>query len=123
MSNVTLILTQVLSVGGWERVCEKGRWDEVWQSMLETAAMAGFRGCASGAHALKLIYVRYLSLYEKFEAHMAAANEHWSSGVSLVSALNGSMGFFAAHSKLCEEGADEMGELVFCCCGQRSVIG
>lgn len=101
---------KVLSLGGWERVCEKYKWEEVWQSLLESQDMAEFKGCgASGSHALKLIYIRYLSLYEKFEAHMSASNEHWSTSQSLTSALNGSMSFFMAHNKLSEEGADELG--------------
>lgn len=102
---------KVLSLGGWERVCEKYKWEEVWQSLLDAQDMAEFKGCgASGSHALKLIYIRYLSLYEKFEGHMGAVNEHWSTSQSLASALNGSMSFFMAHNKLSEEGADELGK-------------
>lgn len=101
---------KVLSLGGWERVCEKYKWEEVWQSLLDSQDMSEFKGCgASGSHALKLIYIRYLSLYEKFEGHMSGLNEHWSTSQSLTSALNGSMGFFMAHNKLSEEGADELG--------------
>ena len=90
-----------MSFGGWERVSEKHRWEEVWSDLLETSTDSDLKsGCFSGSHALKLIYIRYLSLYEKFEAHINASSNDNLSTANLMSALSSSTSFFVAHSKL-----------------------
>ena len=58
--------SKVTSLGGWERVCEKNRWEEVGLDLDQDL----FKSCTNGAHALKLIYIRYLSLYEKFDTQI-----------------------------------------------------
>ena len=88
---------KVISLGGWERVSEKNKWDDVWQ---ELAADMDLKACFNGDHAIKLIYIRYLSLYEKFEAYWSDLDEKASKSQSLASMLNNSTGFFVAHSKL-----------------------
>lgn len=87
---------KVLSLGGWERVCEKNKWDDIWEDFEPELDL---KACFNGSHALKLVYVRYLSLYEKFEAHMNGLGEQ-PSGQNLTHALNSSTSFFLAHSKL-----------------------
>lgn len=57
------LYTRVVSAGGWERVCEKNLWSELAAELDPVA----FSSCVNGAHALKLIYIRYLSLFEKFD--------------------------------------------------------
>jgi len=58
---------KVISLGGWERVCEKCKWEEIWQD-LDVSSSGDLKACFNGSHAIKLVYIRYLSLYEKFEA-------------------------------------------------------
>lgn len=55
------LYNKVISLGGWERVCEKEKWNEVCMDL----DCGLFGACSNGAQALKLIYIRYLSLYEK----------------------------------------------------------
>lgn len=57
------LYNRVVSAGGWERVCEKNRWSELAADLDPIA----FKSCVNGAHALKLIYIRYLSVFEKFD--------------------------------------------------------
>lgn len=57
------LYNRVVSAGGWERVCEKNKWDDL-AAELEPSV---FKACMNGAHALKMIYIRYLSLFEKFD--------------------------------------------------------
>ena len=55
------LYTKVVSLGGWERVCEKERWLDVGLELDENL----FATCTMGSHALKIIYIRYLSSFEK----------------------------------------------------------
>jgi hypothetical protein len=55
------LYTKVVSLGGWERVCEKEKWLDVGIELDENL----FATCTMGAHALKIIYIRYLSSFEK----------------------------------------------------------
>jgi hypothetical protein len=64
--DLSLLYNTVISMGGWERVCEKDRWDEVGR-LLDSAL---FAACTNAGHALKIIYIRYLSLYERFDTTM-----------------------------------------------------
>ncbi len=52
---------KVVALGGWERVCEKERWTDVGVELDESI----FGSCTMGAHALKIVYVRYLSAFER----------------------------------------------------------
>jgi len=89
---------KVYSLGGWERVCEKCKWEEIWKDLNFTSSN-DMKACFNGSHAIKLIYIRYLSLYEKFEAYWSSLNEQ-STSQSLTSMLNNSASFFIAHNKL-----------------------
>ena len=60
------LYTAVVRLGGWERVCEKDLWDEVGSTLDPSL----FPSCTNAAHGLKVIYVRYLSLYEKFDSQV-----------------------------------------------------
>lgn len=61
----------VSSLGGWERVCEKDKWCQVADDLDPGI----FKSCLNGSHALKVIYIRYLSLYEKFDqSNLSAQN-------------------------------------------------
>lgn len=73
----------VISLGGWERVCEKDKWNDVG---LELDSKL-FKSCLNGGHALKTIYIRYLSMYEKFDYHMSYGT-NISQGASLSSLLD-----------------------------------
>lgn len=57
------LYNKVVGMGGWERVCEKDKWSEVAVHLDKEL----FGACSNGSQALKLIYVRYLSLFEKFD--------------------------------------------------------
>lgn len=56
------LFTRVLSLGGWESVCEKDRWNDIGEYIDK----ANLSACTNGVHALRLIYIRYLSMFEKF---------------------------------------------------------
>ena len=56
------LYTIVSGLGGWERVCEKDTWNKV-AAELDPVHLGS---CTNSGHALKLIYIRYLSVYEKF---------------------------------------------------------
>lgn len=74
------LYSRVVSAGGWERVCEKNRWNELAAELDPIA----FNSCLNGAHALKLIYIRYLSLFEKFDhqtQYLANANKQQASSL------------------------------------------
>lgn len=73
----------VISHGGWERVCEKDKWNDVG---LELDSKL-FKSCLNGGHALKTIYIRYLSMFEKFDHHMSYGTS-LSQGVSITSLLD-----------------------------------
>ncbi|RNA18036.1 AT-rich interactive domain-containing 2-like isoform X1 [Brachionus plicatilis] len=73
----------VISFGGWERVCEKDKWNDVG---LELDSKL-FKSCLNGGHALKTIYIRYLSMYEKFD-HQMSYGASVSQGASLSSLLD-----------------------------------
>lgn len=86
----------ILAAGGWERTCEKNKWEDIWKKIELEHNM---KPCFNGSHALKLIYVRYLSLYEKFDTHLGSINEQLNS-YNLTQLLNSSTSFFLAHNKL-----------------------
>lgn len=65
--DLTVLYTKVVGMGGWERVCEKDRWDQVAKALDADL----FATCTNGSQALKLIYIRYLSAYEKFDTQVA----------------------------------------------------
>ena len=62
------LYVKVVDMGGWERVCEKEKWPEVCAHMNKNILGA----CTNASHALKLIYLRYLSLYEKVHTSQAS---------------------------------------------------
>ena len=62
------LYVKVVDMGGWERVCEKEKWPEVCTHMDKQV----LGSCTNAAHALKLIYLRYLSLYEKVHTSQAS---------------------------------------------------
>jgi hypothetical protein len=64
--DLNLLYATVTGLGGWERVCEKDRWDDVGR-VLDADL---FTSCTNAGHALKIIYIRYLSVYEKFDIHV-----------------------------------------------------
>jgi hypothetical protein len=66
--DLNLLYATVTGLGGWERVCEKDKWDEVGR-VLDADL---FSSCTNAGHALKIIYIRYLSVYEKFDSHVNA---------------------------------------------------
>jgi len=51
-----------LSIVDWEIVCEKDKWNDVCIYLDK----ASFLACTNGAHALRLVYIRYLSMFKKF---------------------------------------------------------
>jgi hypothetical protein len=55
------LYNKVVSLGGWEKVCEKEQWDDVCMYLDPKL----FTACTNGTHAIKLVYIRYLSLFEK----------------------------------------------------------
>lgn len=73
----------VISLGGWERVCEKDKWNDVG---LELDSKL-FKSCLNGGHALKTIYIRYLSMYEKFD-HQMSYGTNISQGATVSSLLD-----------------------------------
>ncbi|CAF0976366.1 unnamed protein product [Brachionus calyciflorus] len=73
----------VISLGGWEKVCEKDKWSEVGLNLDAKL----FKSCLNGAHAIKTIYIRYLSLYEKFDFQLSYGNS-LNQGASLSSLLD-----------------------------------
>lgn len=79
------LYSKVVSLGGWEKVCEKEKWNEVVQHLNAKL----FGSCANGEHALKLIYMRYLSLYEKVHLSLATTpvSTTYSSSTSSLSVL------------------------------------
>ena len=94
---------KVLGLGGWELVCEKNKWDEVGHDMDSNI---DFSTCTNGSHALKTTYIRYLSLYEKFEEHFASINsgnltahENFANQQNFAGILNSSTNFFMTHAK------------------------
>ena len=94
---------KVLGLGGWELVCEKNQWDEVGHDMDSSI---DFSTCTNGSLAHKTTYIRYLSLYEKFEEHYASINssnpiahEHLSNQQNFAEILNSSTNFFVTHAK------------------------
>ena len=62
------LYVKVVDMGGWERVCEKEKWTDVCAHLDKSMLNA----CTNSSHALKLIYLRFLSAYEK--VHMAPAS-------------------------------------------------
>ena len=79
------LYSKVVSLGGWEKVCEKEKWNEVVQHLNAKL----FGSCANGEHALKLVYMRYLSLYEKVHLSLATTpvSTTYSSNTSSLSVL------------------------------------
>lgn len=73
----------VIGLGGWERVCEKDKWQQVGIE-LDSAL---FKSCLNGSHALKVVYIRYLSLYEKFDYQMSYSTS-LTQGASISSLLD-----------------------------------
>ena len=59
--NLFKLYNKVVDMGGWEHVCEKEKWKDVC-SHLDRFILGS---CTNGSHAIKLIYLRYLSAYEK----------------------------------------------------------
>lgn len=82
------LFTKVVSLGGWELVCEKDKWNEIGEYLDKSLLSA----CTNGAHALRLIYIRYLSMFEKFSQSLSSSN------TSLASVLNDSTLFHSALS-------------------------
>jgi hypothetical protein len=84
---------KVCALGGWEKVCEKDKWYEIGIDLDESL----FKSCANGSHALKLIYIRYLSVYEKFDcqvnvnASLSAGNINLTGLIDAFSASNPGM--------------------------------
>jgi hypothetical protein len=78
------LYTKVASMGGWERVCEKDKWSEVALHLDKSL----FSACTNGSQALKLIYVRYLSLFEKFDQQTGYTSGLCSTGASISSILD-----------------------------------
>ena len=66
--DLSKLYTKVVDIGGWERVCEKEKWTFIC-SYLDKSVL---HSCTNSSHALKLIYLRYLSVYEK--VHMSPAS-------------------------------------------------
>jgi len=62
------LYVKVVDMGGWERVCEKEKWPDVCTHMDKQVLVS----CTNAAHALKLVYLRYLSLYEKVHTSQAS---------------------------------------------------
>lgn len=63
------LYTKVVGLGGWERVCEKEKWPDVCSDLDEKL----FQSCTMGSHALKLVYIRYLSSFEKVIQSLASS--------------------------------------------------
>jgi len=75
------LYNKVVTLGGWENVCEKDKWNEVGVYLDKTYLNA----CTNGAHALRLIYIRYLSLFEKFNHSLITGNGGYTNMTSLLS--------------------------------------
>ena len=64
------LYTKVASLGGWETVCEKDKWNDVGIHLDKQLLSS----CTNGSHALRLIYIRYLSSFEKFNQSLITNN-------------------------------------------------
>jgi hypothetical protein len=82
--NLQKLYAKVIALGGWERVCERDKWNDI---AVELDPLT-FGSCTNGSQALKLIYVRYLSLYEKVHSSSAAASSSLNTLLDSIPNLN-----------------------------------
>lgn len=64
-----LLYTKVTAMGGWNKVNDYFRWEEI-QELFHIP-----QACTNAAQALKQIYIRYLDTYEKVHFHGEDANQ------------------------------------------------
>jgi hypothetical protein len=90
------LYTKVMSIGGWEIVCEKDKWNDVGIYLDK----ASFLACTNGAHALRLVYIRYLSMFEKFNQSLINNGINGTANTIAISGSNNNMDNLLTNSSL-----------------------